>query len=181
MIEQAINLNLRQVSLTPTSNQGMVPLYKLHGSCNYLPKISGINFNDCQFITGTGGIALDTTIRVVSPAEAIQFCREQNSVAPVIAMYTTGKEIKFCARQVLEQQKTWQQLTLIAKANFVIGLAITEEDCHIWDYLADSPARLFYVGKQSDIESWAERRKKANVTWLSEKFVDAMPQILENI
>ena len=175
LIEQSIQAVGSTYDHEPGRTTGAVMLYKIHGSCNFLPVMRGISMKGCTF-TGPGA-AMEVAIRVAWPNEVRAFCQQQDSVAPSIAMYTTGKEVKICPQFVLNQLLLWQSLSSGAARNFVIGLKVEPVDSHIWDVLAQSPGDLIYVGLERDLDEWKDSVGKRNAYWVGARFDEALPLI----
>lgn len=165
----------------PTSDApDKIQILKIHGSCNFVPDVpSHEMWQSCTF--EGKGTHIQAPLAALTPAEVRQFCKINDSISPAIAMYTVGKEIKICPDQIKTMQQIWKNRTRAAKVNFVIGLAVEENDHHIWDTLARSQGELVYIGLEQDIKSWAKKRKKQNVTWLGERFAESLPFILRKV
>lgn len=154
------------------------PVIKIHGSCNFLPKVRPRQIRGVQFkVPKTAGI-LDARVRAVTPQEVIEFCRTEDSIAPVIAMYGGLKWVPYCGPFVEEQQKCWQHEAYRAKRIFIIGVGVHTRDTHIWEPLAKSTAWLGYVGDEwPKFYRWANDNKRERVDFVAERFEDAIPVI----
>ncbi len=159
---------------------------KIHGSCHFLPSID-VKFENCSFsFAGEGKPPrvlkiLDAPVRVAQPYEAIKFCKEEDSIAPAIAIYAKGKGVMFCNNYILQQQKFWQESVIKAKKIFIIGLRVNEEDAHIWQPLASSKAQLLYVGKSEDFDKWKSENGRKNAHWIAERFDESIAIIKNHL
>jgi hypothetical protein len=180
LIEYALVSLGRTPNMEPNVDPNHVVLRKLHGSCNYIPALNGVTFENVDLHAPVGA-ALSSGINYSHPAEAASFCRTQKTIAPAMAMYTMGKEMLFCPEQLQEHQRAWREAAEMASANIVIGLKVEEADNHIWDPLARSNGPLYYVGLRADIDSWTQHHRKFDVHWISETFEGAMPEIIKLI
>ncbi len=157
---------------------------KIHCSCNFLPDLGGFSLRGV-YIDTTNASAVESSIKPAYPSEVIKFCNEEDSLAPAIAMYAKGKEVKFCSNFVLEQQKFWRESVYKAKKIFVIGLRVHVEDTHIWQVLATSKAQLLYIGgnkeddkgKEHDFDRWKRENGRKNAHWIAERFNESIPII----
>ncbi len=149
---------------------------KIHGSCNFIPDLRGVNFTNASF-TGCETY-VDAPIKIERPYEVIEFCNRETSFAPAIAMYAKGKSVKFCSSFVSQQLKLWQVSVSKAKKIFIIGLKVNPEDTHIWETLAFSEAQLLYVGfEEEDFEKWKKENGRKNAHWIAKTFEEALPKI----
>ena len=154
------------------------PVIKIHGSCNFLPKVQSEQIRGVRFKVPKMGGILDAEVEAVKPKEIIEFCEREDSIAPAIAMYDPSKFVPCCRRFVEQQQKCWQREVYRAKRIFIIGAGVHERDTHIWEPLAKSTAWLGYVGpKLDDFRSWANTNKRRRVGVIAQTFEDAIPFI----
>ena len=161
---------------------------KIHGSCNFLPSMDA-KLTNCSFsYCGEGDPPrvlkiLDAPVRAAQPYEVIKFCKEEDSIAPAIAMYIKGKGVMFCNNYILQQQEFWKESVFKAKKIFVIGLRVNAEDEHIWQTLASSKAQLLYVGvnEKENFEDWKKETRRKNAHWIANRFDEAMPIIKRHL
>jgi hypothetical protein len=163
--------------------KNIISVLKIHGSCNFLPNTQGAKFTNASF--NNCGVYIDAPIKIAQPHEVIKFCQQEDSQAPVIAMYAKGKPIKFCPKAVLQQQKFWQESVFKAKKVFVVGLSVNSEDTHIWQVLASSKAQLLYFGfskkDEEDFDEWKKRNSRKNAHWIKGGFGEAIPIIKSHL
>jgi hypothetical protein len=153
-------------------------LLKLHGSCHFLPDLGGNVLRNCTFANNFGG-NVDAPIRIAqSPEEVRRFLREEDSLAPAIAMYAPGKQVLFSPRFVQDQQRYFAGAAQVASVVYVIGLKVVPDDDHIWGVMSKSAARFEYVGFEPDeFLLWAKDAKRRHVHVLEQSLESALPLI----
>ncbi len=158
------------------------PVIKIHGSCNFLPKVEPRQIQGIKFkVPKTAGI-LKAGVQAVTPRKVIEFCQREDSIAPAIAMYAGSKWVPYCGQFVEHQQKYWQHAVYQAKRIFIVGAGVHERDTHIWEPLAKSAAWLGYVGpKSSDFYRWANSNNRVRVCCVGKTFEDAIPAIAQSM
>lgn len=156
-----------------------LPLLKLHGSCNFLPKVRPGQIRGARFkMGGTAGTILKAPVIPATPKEVIEFCQREDSIAPAIAMYAPSKWLPFCRDYIEKQRRFWQAEVYRAQSIYVIGAGLHEQDTHIWEPLAKSTAWLGYVGPESDdFYRWANSSNRKQVSVVAKTFEDAIPLI----
>jgi hypothetical protein len=162
-----------------------IPVLKIHGSCNFLPKlqprkISGISFDlSCS----DGGSALEAGVMPVRSArEVIDFCSREDSVAPALAMYSANKRVLYCARFIQAQREAWLSALKEVARIYVIGLRVHTVDEHIWAPLANARAPLHYVGREPDVFlEWARANSRSHAYAIASSFEDAIPRIASHL
>ncbi len=183
LIELAATRIGRTVSNTlATPNRRDVIVLKPHGSCNFLPDLAPRQLYNIQVdisdITMRAAI-LDAPVRVANPAEVIEFCARENSMAPAIALYEKGKDTLFCPSFIRKQQAEFKSSIDRAHRIFIIGVRVNEEDEHIWKPIATADAWLYYVGPDaSDFFSWARKRRRRRTNHFARSFEEAVPKII---
>jgi len=182
LIEHAIIKSDLLVSYGGLPAQEMnVPVLKIHGSCNFLPdlmpnQISGIGFDLSQ---SEGGSILEAGIKVARSAkEIIDFCNNEDSIAPAIAMYSPSKNVLFCPKFVKYQQQEWLNSLRSTSRIYIIGLRVHLVDDHIWGPLSKGKTPIYYVGFEPDeFLEWARCNNRKHAYVLSETFESALPKI----
>jgi hypothetical protein len=137
-----------------------VRLIKPHGSANFWPDIPVRMFIGCT----TQGIGADiqAPIKTLNQQETIYQCRHQDSIAPAIAMYAEGKQVKISPDFVEKQQQQWIDSAKSAKHVFVVGVRVNTIDEHIWGTLAKTKANVTYFGFPNDRKSFDEWKTASN-------------------
>ena len=166
--------------LAPDTPPGHERVLKIHGSCHFLPDTKGSSFQwvDCTFKSETGAIFSGDVRPARSPDEVYAFLAKQTMLAPVMAMYAKGKRVLHCPDFTKQLTATWVRVSKDTKRIIIIGVAVNEQDNHIWDTLAQSRASLYYVGREPDsFLGWAARHGRSNVHVLANSFKTALPAI----
>lgn len=183
LVEQGISDAGLQITYSITREPSTVTVLKPHGSCNFLPETHGNVWHDVRFGGKFIEGMLEADVRVAwSADEVLRFCREQDSLAPAMAMYARGKQVLFCPGFVSQQLKMWQEEIARAEAIYVIGVRVNEEDRHLWSPLAASPAPIYYVGREWDeFEAWEERKGRLRGAPLAHTFADCLPMLADHL
>lgn len=173
-----------QVGLTinyggPSVTSDSISFYKIHGSCHFLPLPSG-SFSNCVFVNKCkDGSILEADCRPArSTQEVVDFCREQNSIAPAIAMYAPFKRVLYCPEFVNIQRRAWEVAVFRAARVYVIGVGVNPADDHIWGPLARTTAPIYYVSRDPDeFVRWCrtERGKRRKWYVMARTFEEALP------
>ncbi len=158
---------------------GSVRLLKLHGSSNFWPYVPpGNSYN----ITFEGfKVDVQSSIHPLNQEETLHRCiNEHNSLAPAIAMYAVGKQVKVSPDYIEHQQQMWR--TAIAAANriFVVGVRVHNADVHVWGELAKADVPLTYFGLESDrpsFETWKTDNGKTNAGFIEATFEQCIDMI----
>lgn len=158
-----------------------IPVLKIHGSCNFLPdiaprQISGVRFDLSQ---SPGSSILGARVRVAqSTREILNFCANEDSIAPALAMYHPSKRVLFCSDFVNAQQEAFQSAIRSASRIYIIGLRVHLVDVHIWKPLAASKGRVYYVGREpGEFLNWANANNRKTAFDLGSSFDQALPKI----
>jgi hypothetical protein len=182
LIEAAIVGQKRVVCYATSSTRpDVIPLLKIHGSCNFLPRhpemVTGIVFRPAP---GSPGI-LDGSdeVRVVdSVHEIYEFCNSSSAFGPTLAIYAPDKSVPYSSSFVKEIQDDWRAAIVKAARIYVIGLRVHTVDDHIWGPLAKTSAPLFYVGFEPEaLATWAKENKRKRTHAIASTFEQALPII----
>jgi hypothetical protein len=147
----------------------MASLLKIHGSSNFWPTISlggGITFSGNK-------VDVESDVQPLNQIQTLKRCKEDKGLAPALAHYAVGKDIKVCPSFVSRQSDEWKVSVTEAKKIAVIGVKVHEVDTHIWDELGKSKASIWYVGFDSDkaaFNVWKERHNKTNAFFIESDF-----------
>jgi hypothetical protein len=181
LFEQAVNAEGGEITYPglPGSQVG-VPLFKLHGSCNFWLDIAPQTFQNIGFILGPGNTAIEAPLKTVSASEVVPMCDRENSITPAIAVYDKDKSILMGAEALKPHQRLWRAPLSRATSVYVIGVRVNEVDVHIWEPLARCQANLYYVapdGKQ--FLDWAgKHRKRKRAHYHLARFFDESVKLL---
>lgn len=161
--------------------KNQIRVIKVHGSCNFLPG-TNVRFENVNFVLPPDfeGQLMNSDDRyTLNPTEILEFCREQNSISPELALYHKSKRMLFVGPVARAQKPAFFQHVAEARNIVIIGVRLHEPDTHIWEPIAASPARIYYVGPDAtDIRAWGTRNGKT-VEHLSNGFKSSIPKIGE--
>ncbi len=162
-----------------------LPVLKIHGSCNFLPDMGGASIRGISFdiSASKGGSILEAGIKFAGSArEILNFCEEEDAIAPALAMYSPDKRVLYCKSFVDQQQEAWRNEVSKAKRIYIIGLKVHAVDDHIWDVLADSKCKKFYVGGEpEEFNEWAKNTGAKNCHTIAARFEEALPVIARHL
>lgn len=183
-----IEIAANQIGLLLTYAEGpLLPnnlrIFKIHGSCNFLPKVESWQLTGVKFMASSQtGCLVESEVRIASPREVIEFCENRDSLAPAMAIYAPSKWTPFCANFVSQQRDWWQAEVERAELIFVIGAGVHERDSHIWEPLARSDGCLVYVDPNPEgFYRWARDHNRRRVDVIAKTFADAVPLILQYV
>lgn len=162
-----------------------LPVIKIHGSCNFFPELGGGSIRGIGFdMSGSsGGSILDAGIKVArSTSEILNFCKEEDAIAPALAMYSPDKRVLYCRSFVEQQQAMWRAEVKKAKRVYIIGLKVHPVDEHIWGVLASSSCKKYYVGGEpEEFEKWASDTSATNCYTIASTFEASLPVIAKHL
>ncbi|WP_417439935.1 hypothetical protein [Idiomarina abyssalis] len=151
-------------------------LLKIHGSANFLPYYGNSSISGFRFVAPKGVGHVNCDIRPASRAEAIEFCEASDS-APILAQYMRGKYFLHGMRGIERIVRQFHFRLAEAKKVLIIGVAVVEEDEHIWGKFENLEAEILYVGREGDCEkfkSWSKKHSRNSDTVLAYSFQDAI-------
>jgi hypothetical protein len=155
-------------------------VWKLHGSCNFLPRIDQVYV--APFGTGVTygpGAKFDPGIEVVQPSEVAS--RLNNTgLYPAMAHYAKGKEVQISESSIRTIQDIYAHAVPNATSIGVIGVRPNIEDTHVWGPLASTPARILYVGSRDIYSGWRnDHRGDRPTKYLGSRFDAAIDPLVE--
>lgn len=181
LFEIALSMAGRTVNYfadAPVSDSDII-IWKLHGSCNFLPRggvtaTRGIGFSP--------GLAFETGIQSVCPKEVTTYCMGNTALYPAMAVYAYGKPVQIAPKSIKQIQKSWTTAIESASNVAVIGAKPHPLDKHIWSPLAATKARLLFVGDENAFLAWqSEYRTNGDSTYLGGRFESCIEAIAENL
>jgi hypothetical protein len=152
---------------------------KLHGSCNFaLPQV----FVGKNAFLGSGAIlgkGPAFKVKCLHPSQ-VSSCFNNNvtSLYPVMSIYAKYKPIQFVPDIINGLQKFWQEQIRQAESVFIIGISPNMDDRHIWDYISQTEAKIFYCGGKETFENWQVNVKR-NDEYIANEFEKAIGRISE--
>jgi len=168
---QGIEIDYAPGSLT----EKFATVLKLHGSCNFLLQdvsaSRGISF---------AGVSFDGKIQIVSPSQAIEYCLGNSALYPAMALYMSPKNVQIAPSQIRAIQEGWKQAVLEAQRVLVIGVHPYPQDSHVWGPLAETEAKLGYIGAEKAFQDWVVGyRKKWESEFLGHSWLGSFDSTLE--
>lgn len=163
-------------------HQGGVRLLKIHGSSNFWPDIPTGMLKNCNFYNS--GIAdIQAPIRPLNQIDTINKCKQEDSVAPAIAMFAEGKAVRISPDYVQNQYEMWKEQVNKSSNIFVVGVRVHEIDKHIWSILGNSKAKVTYFGFDNDraeFSQWKINNNKKNAYFYNSDFEKSV-QIIKGL
>lgn len=167
------NLNTYYTSQNHTDG---VRLLKIHGSSNFWPDIQTGSFVGCTFM-GSGRADIQAPIRPLNQQQTIYKCLQEDSVAPAIAMFAPGKQVKISPDYVENQYRMWLEAVKKASKIFIVGVRVHEVDTHIWGELGKIKGSVHYFGFENDkheFTQWKASSVKDNAFFHESDFENAV-------
>lgn len=156
-----------------------VPILKIHGSCNFLPDTRGMQLSGVE-LSYREGVELfkSQIIEADSTQEILDYCNEQDSVAPALAIYSPSKGLPYGREFVTRQQAEFHSALRQVSRVFVVGLRVHPVDEHIWEPLAASSVPLYCVDPDREaFEEWLRKSGRRNGYYLARTFEQSIPLI----
>ena len=129
-----------------------VTVWKLHGSCNFLP---GPEITASRGVSYGSGVLYNTSVRVVDPAQVPGYCLSNTALYPAMAHYAKGKQVQIAQPVIQRLQVEYAEAVSSATTVAIVGVKPNVEDPHVWRPLAGTPADLLIVGDEEDTRRWA--------------------------
>lgn len=163
----------------PTSSNQEICVWKLHGSCNFLPE----GMSAGRGVSFTRGVVFDTGIRAVPDMnEVIAYCLGDNAIPPVMCLYMKDKPLQVAETPVRQIQQRWREQVASAEIVALVGVNPNPGDVHLWEALAQTQARLVYIGNQKSFEEWREEnRKRKPAKFLASKFDEGFEDLIAGL
>ena len=158
---------------------GSVTVWKLHGSCNFLP--AGIQAT--RGVSFTRGVTFNTRVHAVDDLnEAVTFCLSDNALPPVMCLFMEGKPTQVAPGSVVAMQEAWRAEVASADKVAVIGVHPNPADAYLWDALATTPGSLLYIGNKSAFGTWAEEnRGKRDSRFIAKSFGEGFERLANEV
>ena len=155
-----------------------IPIWKLHGSCNMFSESLQVG----QGISYGTGIAFEGGIKAsLDSNEVIEECLVKSGLAPVMCLFMKGKPLQVSPNSIKYIQEEWAKQVLNAKAIFCIGVNPLPEDSHIWDYLSETKATLYFIGDEKNFDEWNSNNRESESIFISNYFHTGFKQLLTNL
>lgn len=150
------------------SKSNVLPILKLHGSCNF--KVTGFEATRGVRYSGTG-VTFGGGIEAIDPSDVRAHYSGNTALYPAMCLYTKGKPIAMSPSPIIEIQKRWAKHVIESDKILLIGVNPNLEDDHIWKVLGESEAVVGYIGSHQLFLDWtaSSRQGKKNTfigrTW----------------
>jgi len=148
---------------------GVVPLIKLHGSCNWFIDMPGVN----RYVNLSPTIRIEAPIRSVnSEKEVTRYLTGDTPFHPVICLYNQEKSAPLCRSFFEHLQKDWGERILTAQQVALVGVRPYPDDAHVWGPLAATHARVLCIGDRLAFEKWHEESGRVGETVVVDEFFE---------
>jgi hypothetical protein len=165
------------ISYFDEGNEKDIPVWKLHGSCNYFSKnvkASGILYT--KGVVFEGGIEAFLDIGLV-----VENCLVNQALAPAMCLYMRGKPLQISPSVILNLQCNWKKLILTAQKIFCIGVNPWPDDNHVWDPIIQTKGSVYFVGDMDAFNERISSCRKGPSDFLSDRFLNALELILKEV
>ncbi len=178
--ECVLELAASQLGLSVNYNElpnptNSVTVWKLHGSCNFIPNPQEISMR--RGASYAWGVTVNVGLIPVSPSEAAKWVLGDNSLYPAMCMFTLNKPSQISPGVFAECQRKWAELAISAENVVLIGVKPHSPDKHIWEPLSATAAKLYFVGSESEFYSWSPARKNRKSCYLGPTFAEALREV----
>lgn len=131
-----------------------------HGCCNIFCDGASTDSLGADF-PGTG---VTTSGRIYSVNDEAKFKYKINndSFPPVMSYFEPEKRVTSGTNFIEDQKQKWANLCNSANEIYVIGVNPKESDCHIWEPLKQTQAKIIYCGGTSGGEIFEKWSNSAN-------------------
>lgn len=175
LFEIAVSMSGRSINYfanAPASDSDII-IWKLHGSCNFLPHGG---------VTATRGVSFGTGIQPVNPSQVLTYCTGNTALYPVMAVYSRGKPVQIASQIIQQIQKFWATAIESASTVVIIGVNPYPVDSHIWQPLSTTKAKLLFVGNENTFSIWrSEYRRDKDSVYLGSHFGSCIEAISNNL
>lgn len=164
LIEHALNLAGRKVCYGPeySTNSDISTLWKIHGSCNFTVKgITARKGDDVDIRYTSDATFHGIGINFIDVTQVPTYCAT-SALYPCMSLYAPGKPNQMARAMIESMQQNWQSYVSTADKVIVIGASPYPPDTHIWDYFANCPGHLYYVGDEEKFIEWVRNRRVIN-------------------
>lgn len=141
--------------------KGAASVWKLHGSCNFLPDGIGADRRTASYGSGA---RIGAAIKPVWSNEAISFCLSQTALYPIMALYMKSKPVQIGNGQMRIYQELWINHVLEADKILIVGVKPWPDDEHIWKPLTETKANIGYIGGKEEYDKWLKTKSHAEKT-----------------
>jgi len=159
--------------------RGFTDVWKLHGSCNFLPTGLSVAPARTGVTYGGSGVKIGAGIEPVEPSTVPSHLRD-TGLYPAMAHYAPGKEVQISEHSIQKVQDLYAAAVAAAESVGVIGVRPNVEDGHVWAPLAETPARILYVGGRDAYNDWRRSHRGNRPTeHLGDRFSEAIAPLVD--
>ena len=142
------------------SEEHVIRIAKLHGSCNFITSVDPY----LRAALSGGGVHSSATREILEPtnklheALAAKFrdgsSSRSNSYYPIMNQISPAKEEYLFSQDTQNARIEWEEAVKDAKTVVVIGVRYNADDGHIVNPLVVTNGRILYVGDRKSFEKW---------------------------
>lgn len=141
-------------------------ILKIHGAPNLWPDVIGMIRNSVFAYSGRANV--EAPIRRGTQSEAEGWCKTEDSIAPAMSLYAIGKKNYYSPTFVEGQQAEFVRIIYQSKAIVIAGVHLNEDDTHIWNSLANSPADIGVINPNyQTYQKWSINKKSGNLVHIA--------------
>ena len=149
----------RKISYWNYGTEDSVPVWKLHGSANWFSK----DIEASEGVTFTKGVTFEGGLKAhLDTNEVIEKSIVNQGLYPSMCLFMRGKPIQIAPSIIMDQQKKWSETVAAAKTMTCIGINPLPEDSHIWEPIARTKAKLYFIGNKTAFNDWAQEFRGKN-------------------
>lgn len=160
-----------------TPSEEALTIWKLHGSCNFLP---GEAIKATRGVSYSSGVSMNIGVREVNPSEVAPYLTSNTALYPVMSIYTEGKPVQISRNVIESLQNSWKVAVDSAEAVAVVGVHPNIIDEHIWVPLASTNASVSLIGNDEAINQWIrEARGSRPSQYIGSRFQEHIAELVE--
>lgn len=178
VLEYSLIQQGHQISYFDGGTEDIIPVWKLHGSCNMfsdgVEAGKGVSYG--SGVTWSGGIkaTLDTN-------EVIEHYLVKTGLAPVMCLYMKNKPLNVSPAAVKQLQDMWKQTVEKAAVIVCIGIKPIAEDEHIWVPLSMTTSPLYFIGNKKELETWQTTNRVGETHHIDNRFCSGYTNLIERL
>ncbi len=157
---------------------GSVPMWKLHGSPNFILGVPNLTAVGNQYAK-VNQVSVGPII-AVSPSEVRRYYEgrpgERQSTPPMMSVFAPGKPTQVSRETLDDIRRQWAEWALNAKVIVVVGARPILTESHIWKPVLDSSGKVMYVGGSDGLDQLRERLG-GRLDIVGNRFREALPDI----
>lgn len=131
-----------------------------HGCCNIFCDGATTDALGAEF-PGTG-VTTTGLVYSINDESRFNYKLAHDSFPPVMSYFEPYKRVTSGVNFIDEQKQKWADLCSTAKEIYLIGIKPRDNDSHIWDPLAKTPAKIIYCGGTKGAKRFKEWSRLVN-------------------